>query len=637
MLNNRLGLGISYERLQRQLTAHSKKIMQQVETDGVYVLETMTKNCKIPHVFAMDNLDWKKKTLDGGSFNATSAIIIENEQTERFQEGASLPTSTCDRRKTFYDVADPPVPMCHISAKDRQRSRSLEHIEKLESLATSSDGTAEDLLLIWHLARMVTTSQLLNAPPDAGILPGFSAFCAGLHPHRQASTIGYLPLIPASPTDPAVLKEEMKRLVNTSCALGDKYTIITGDQATYELAVTIRDKHRDDFGSVILLLGGFHQAHNYMKAVCKIIRDAGAEDLLVAAGLCQEGTVKKMFGEKADYYQTLHALRILSEAMWHLYWEAFEIWAAYRETEHWKSQVKNVVKKLFEKDATATQKLETIQMSHPHLSVLQEQMLLFQESLSEQPTSVFWSIFLEMSDILHRFIYYQREGNWVGHLCESVQMLPYLTAAGHYKYGQQSLPLYLAEMKKLPETAPEVHEALMAGAFVGRRADGSHNGVSPDMLLEQTYNADAKEASGLDGITLNPAAWMKWLYTKPLTAAISAELKSMLHLHSSSPHHESGSSRVTRDAEMVVKVMAAVETNPFTTATPCLINISTGQCADSTVKDNLTNVKVLGLKALSESLSSEQKKTSIVKLNTFHTQNTKSKKFGGKTCIWQEQ
>lgn len=70
-------------------------------------------------------------------------------------------------------------------------------------------------------------------------------------------------------------------------------------------------------------------------------------------------------------------------------------------------------------------------------------------------------------------------------------MIPYLKAAGHYKYGQQSLPLYLDEMKNLPKTAPDVHEALMAGAFVARRADGKHNCVTPDMLLEQT-NADAK-------------------------------------------------------------------------------------------------------------------------------------------------
>ena len=346
--------------------------------------------------------------------------------------------------------------------------------------------------------------------------------------------------------------------------LGDKYTIIAGDQATYELAVAIRNKHHDEFCNVVLLLGGFHQAST-------------------------------------------------------------------RETQQWKPQVESVLKILFEKTTTGTQKLEAIKMTHPQLAVLREQLLLFQESLSGQPTAVFWATFLEMSNILHRFIYYEREADWTGHLCESARMLPYLTAAGHYKYGQQSLPLYLAEMKKLPETAPEVHEALMAGVFVGRRADGSHNSVSLDMLLEQTYNADAKEASGLDGITLNPAARTKWVYTKPLTAAVSAELKSMLHLHSYNPHHESGQSRVTRDAEMVVKVMAALETNPFTVTTSSLINISTGQCADSAVMVDLIGVKELGRKALCESLSSDQKKTCIVKLNTFHTQNTKSKKSKGKT------
>ncbi|KAK5916164.1 hypothetical protein CesoFtcFv8_001687 [Champsocephalus esox] len=237
---------------------------------------------------------------------------------------------------------------------------------------------------------MATTSELRDAPPDAEVgLPGFSAFCADLHPHIPASIIGYLPLIPASLTGPAVLKEEMKWLIKTSHALGDKYTIITGDQATYELAVAIKDKHRDEFCNVVLLLGGFHQAHNYMKAVCKIIRDAGAEGILVAAGLCQEGTAKKMFGEKAEHYQTMHALRILSGAMWRLYWQAFEACAADRETQHWQSQVEHVVKMLFEKDTTATEKLVIIQMSRPQISILQEQMLLFQESLQFSGQS-FW-------------------------------------------------------------------------------------------------------------------------------------------------------------------------------------------------------------------------------------------------------
>ena len=107
---------------------------------------------------------------------------------------------------------------------------------RLESLMTSSDGQAEDVLLMWRLGRMITTSQLVDAPTDleAG-LPGLSAFYADLHPHRQATINGYLLLIPSSLTDCTVLNEMTIRLVRTSHALGDNYTIITGDQATYEL------------------------------------------------------------------------------------------------------------------------------------------------------------------------------------------------------------------------------------------------------------------------------------------------------------------------------------------------------------------------------------------------------------------
>ena len=49
------------------------------------------------------------------------------------------------------------------------------------------------------------------------------------------------------------------------------------------------------------------------------------------------------------------------------------------------------------------------------------------------------------------------------------------------------------------------------------------------------------------------------------------------------------------DAELVVKVMAAVETNPFTVKTSSMINIATGQCGDSTVKEDLLAVKELGV------------------------------------------
>ena len=633
ILNNKLGQGISYDTLQRKLTSQSAAIMQQVNEDGVYVPDSMSRNSSTLQVFAMDNLDWKKKTLEGGSFHATTAIIIEPPEPEAAThepEVVSIPIST-SRRRTLLNIAETSKSTCHVTAKDRLKGRSLSNIPSVESLSTECDGTAHELLLMWYLGRlMVATLQLTveDIAAEAG-LPGFSAFCARLFGKKKASKIAYLPLIPASPTDPAVLKEEMTRLVQTSTKLGNQWTIITGDQATYELALVVKEKHKELFSKVVLLLGGFHQAHNYMKAVLKIMNGSGAEELLVSAGLCQEGTAKKIFGEKADYYQSLHALWILSEAMWRLFWDAFEVWAEGKDTTLWIDGIGELLRKLLENKVEGSKQLELIRESHQEFTALLSQMSEFQHSLEEHPTSVFWVEFLEMSAILHRFIFYQREGDWMGHLSESAKMLPYLTAAGHYKYGQQSLPIYLHEMKQLPDTAPEVHEALMAGAFVGRRTNGHHNAVSPDMLLEQTYNADAKEASGLGGITQNTAACTKWIYTKSVTAAVSSQLKAMLHLNSETenPHHESGQTRVSRDAELVSNVMAAVESNPFMTSSPQLINIATGQHAQSEVQHDLTHVKAIGHQALAKSVENLQKKTSTVRLNTFQTQN-KAKKSG---------
>lgn len=49
---------------------------------------------------------------------------------------------------------------------------------------------------------------------------------------------------------------------------------------------------------------------------------------------------------------------------------------------------------------------------------------------------------------------------------------------------------------------------MMVHAFVGRRADGNHSDVSPEMLLE-IYNVDAHEVRGLDGVTSTESDMLK--------------------------------------------------------------------------------------------------------------------------------
>ena len=73
---------------------------------------------------------------------------------------------------------------------------------------------------------------------------------------------------------------------------------------------------------------------------------------------------------------------------------------------------------------------------------------------------------------------------------------------------------------------------------------------------------------------------------------------------------------MSRDSEMVVKVTAAMEMNPFTVETTHVINMSTGHCADNDTKDNLIIVKEMGLQALSDPTADAQNRCPTENLKT---------------------
>ena len=96
------------------------------------------------------------------------------------------------------------------------------------------------MLLVWRIGRlMYTSSDVVGDLYISAGLPGFSAFCGMLYEQKQASNIAYLPLIPESLTDHMVLQEEKIHLVKTANFIGNEWTVICGNQATYELSTII--------------------------------------------------------------------------------------------------------------------------------------------------------------------------------------------------------------------------------------------------------------------------------------------------------------------------------------------------------------------------------------------------------------
>ena len=96
------------------------------------------------------------------------------------------------------------------------------------------------------------------------------------------------------------------------------------------------------------------------------------------------------------------------------------------------------------------------------------------------PTSQLWLMYMDMVMVLKRYIQSERAGLWDNHLSEIDNMLPYLVAAGHYKYVS-CVPHYLTAMKSLPANAPDIDKAFKEGKFTVRKNPGRFNGVWSDM------------------------------------------------------------------------------------------------------------------------------------------------------------
>ena len=99
-------------------------------------------------------------------------------------------------------------------------------------------------------------------------------------------------------------------------------------------------------------------------------------------------------------------------------------------------------------------------------------------------------------------------------------------SSGHVKYAI-CLPIYLTEMRALPETHPRVLQSFSQGNFTVHRSKGNFKGIWTDLALEQTFNRDGKTAL-VKGITQCSAAKDKYIKSVPFMTKVSESVKSMV-------------------------------------------------------------------------------------------------------------
>ena len=229
-------------------------------------------------------------------------------------------------RRSLEISPECPIEPHYLSLPQRCKARTFENLLP-SSLSFKNNICYSQMIVVWQLYRSLPT-KLLQLQHE--VIPGWNEVNTKLSPKIIATKIGYGPMIPSAPTDPSVVHKGIEYAVKLSAKLGLKHTIVTADQAIYDIAfsqISLREKapdHDETYGHLILMLGQFHLASNFNAAIGKLMRGSGGEEILAKSGICKLGTANKIFGPSGDYYQSMRAHRLLLGDRARLHLDAFE-------------------------------------------------------------------------------------------------------------------------------------------------------------------------------------------------------------------------------------------------------------------------------------------------------------------------
>jgi len=112
------------------------------------------------------------------------------------------------------------------------------------------------------------------------------------------------------------------------------------------------------------------------------------------------------------------------------------------------------------------------------------------------------------------FIRAVRTANWKLHLQTLEIFTKYFFAHDRLNYARM-IPLYLAEMKSLPDTDPDIYDEFRNGNWVvNKNSQVTVCCLGADNGLEHN-NRSMKVSEGLVGVTLNPSARAKFFLIAP--------------------------------------------------------------------------------------------------------------------------
>lgn len=645
-LLNRMGHCSSYEDVEIVNTSLATEIAAKVNDFGVIIPTNITPGVFVE--FAADNNDLEEETLDGKqTTHATTLVAYQREQYGPIPAQEIHGDHSVKRRSLTA-----PLPLnqqIHEFSSHGKRPAvvSFQGKFKEEWYSCSKDirSEAERKDLAWVLLRSHPCELLSTEVNDEQqSLPGWSAFNAQMSSEIAPRTkIGYCPMINGSSTEYSTIYTVLKTVQSMMSCLNQKNSVITFDLAIYMKAKEIQWRCADEFKDLVIRMGGFHIALNFLSVIGKKFKESGLEDLLIESELYGSNTTLALLKGKS-YNRGVRAHKLIMEALMRLQWQTFCMWLK-REKEKHRLETVNIVKITSDlaRFQAATSHNERVKAYAEWCSSLDSLQTLFcqfkNEACLQSQLFQYWNSYINMVQILLRFIRSEREGDWNLHLESVAEMMPHFFAMDRTNYSRW-LPVYLGDMNQLDVTAPEVHREFLQEGHSVSRSCHPFNQVWTDMALEQSVNRDSKTKGGIVGISQKADALERWFLTAHERAAITTATKAMCGHRGtdehSTPHKEAGASRIKRDENDVRKVIQTLQskmTNPFelgeTSQVIPMTNLVTGLVMPHATALRLLNSEEVGTKQMSEFIDNRLNTNKIsfwdplphVKIQTFASLN----------------
>lgn len=577
---------ISYDMVRRIDTTIVSSILDDFVTNGkVFVPANIVKG-RFAH-FSVDNIDVLEDTVDGkNTFHATQMCMwqrgpspdIETDSVKIGQE-KTIDMKALEEINAVYEVHMPvtaPAPTFHGS--------EIKYDTIFTDQGSHDTDSSRERDAAWLFSRSRSTNEQR--------VPGWTEFNSVMSSNTQPVTnAGFLPMINQPAHEYDTLYTVLIRCMNISKFLNLSHTVITVDQALYCKLKQLTWLKPKTFENVIIRLGGLHILMNFLKCIGQHMASSGLEDLWVESGVYGESTAQTILAGKS-YNRGVRAHKMTYEALWRLLVEkqgpgidaddlAKLTGIAFARSDQ--DMIKNTVERL-----------------EAHLRTCPNFLDIVDTENADSPTYTYWRGYMKMVEIMLDFIRAERDGNWQLHLSSFQSMLPYFFLYDHTNYARWGT-IYISDMIKLEESAPDVYNEYMAGNFPVKRSDNLFNQVSADQALEW-MNRACKVAGGLVGITKVDTAREKWCLAFNEKACIAEQTRQLFGMNedevASPTRNDTIPAGIKRDEADIRRLMDQLQRFKVFEASDDLRCISTNDIATADIHNDIHQSETRGKELL---------------------------------------